>query len=476
MNAERKDMPEKRRIAAIVGRPNVGKSAVFNRLAGRRLAIVHEESGVTRDRLMREVAWRGRRFHLVDTGGLYGRPDETAVEAVSAGTRAQAEIALRDASVALLVTDGSAGRHPLDEEVASLLRAQGLPTLVLVNKCDVSAHDNLAGDFARLGFEVFPVSALHDRGFAEPMRRLLAQLPPEQDSTVENPLRVAFVGRPNVGKSSLVNALLEEERVIVSEMPGTTRESIDVPFTIDAGDAPRHYVLVDNAGMRKMGRIDSAVERYGHFRAEKSIQRADVAVLVMDSARGPTAYEKRIASTILEARRGCVLVLNKWDLLEEETSFREAADALFEAMPFMAHCPLVCLSAQTGFNVREVVAAIDRVAANLVTELPTGILNRVIGRAFQESPPPRLRGRPLKIFYATQTGVRPPRITLFVNDPARARPNYSDYLVRRLRENFSLEGVFVDVKYKARREPRRPGTSRKGGDEPRPSRRKERKR
>jgi GTP-binding protein len=429
-----------RRVVAIVGRPNVGKSALFNRLAGRRLAIVHEQSGVTRDRLVHEVVWNDQRFDLIDTGGIAIPEPDARADDVNTAIRAQAEAAIGDATVVILTVDITAGSTALDEDVARLLRRHGRTTVVAANKADAERLDLAAADFARLGFPVFPVSALHDRGIEELMQRVLRALPDTPNPTVENPLRVAVVGRPNVGKSSFINALLQNDRVIVSEVPGTTRDSIPIPFSIGEGPQARHYVLIDTAGMRHTTRVDNAVERFSHMRAEESIRRADVVVHVLDAAQGPREQDKKVAAMIRDHARGCVLLVNKWDLLKDSER-KEYSEALARVIPFAAHYPVVYVSAKTGLRVRQCVEAIDRVAAHVRARLPTGMLNRTLADAYARVQPPMIQGKRLKIFYATQVGTSPIRVRLFVNDPRRITPAYREYLIRNLRRVFGLEGA-----------------------------------
>jgi len=438
---------EKKRILAILGRPNVGKSALFNRLAGRRVAIVHAESGVTRDRLMREIVWRDERFELVDTGGV---STSSGLDVIEAGIRIQAETALQDAAAVVLVTDIQAGVHPMDEEVADLIRRSGCPAFVAANKADGERFDAGSGDFERLGFPVFPVSALQNRGVDDLMEQVLPVLPPAENETLKIPLRVAIVGRPNVGKSSYVNRLLRSDRVIVSDVPGTTRDSIEVPFSMGSGPQARHYVLVDTAGIRRAGKIDNTVERFSLYRSEQSIKDANVVVLMLDAVQGPTAHDKKIASLINEHNRGCVILVNKWDLANGEVTQRQYGPALEKAMPFMGHCPIVFASALDGYNIRRTIEAIDCVAAQVTVTLPTGILNRTLQEACEKVSPPAIQGRRLKLYYATQIGTNPICIRVFVNRPDLMRPAYEVYLVRALRSRFGLEGAPVLLKFKAR--------------------------
>ena len=442
---------EKKRVVAIVGRPNVGKSATFNRLAKRRIAIVHAEAGVTRDRLMREVTWGNERFELVDTGGVCNVDGGAADDVIEAGIHNQVDAALGDAAVAIFVVDIQAGVNPIDEGVAKLLRASGCHIVLAANKADGESHDVSAVDFEHFGFPVYPVSALNNRGFDGLMQNVIEALPEAENLTVEDPLRVAIVGRPNVGKSSYVNRLLRNNRVIVSNIPGTTRDSIDVPFSVGRGKQARHYVLVDTAGIRRSGKVDSTVERFSLMRSEKSIKEANVVILVLDAAQGPTAFDKRIAALITQYNRGCVVLVNKWDLAEGEVTQRQYGPALVKTMPFMGHCPVLFASAKSGYNIRQTIEAIDYVASQVMLEIPTGILNRTIQDAYEKVNPPSRSGRRLKIYYVTQVGTDPVRIRLFVNNPKLITPAYRSYLKKSLRAKFGLEGAPLVLQFRARK-------------------------
>lgn len=436
------------RVVAIVGRPNVGKSAIFNRLAGRRIAIVDAQSGVTRDRLMREISWGEERFELIDTGGVCNIDGAIMPDKIETGIRNQIDAALADAAVAVFVTDIASGLFPLDQEVARMLRVSGCFTVVAANKADTPGRDKDASEFDRFAFPLFCVSALHNRGFGPLMDAVIEALPHVENVTVRNPLKVAVIGRPNVGKSLYVNRLLRNDRVIVSDVPGTTRDSIDIPFVVGKGNQARHYVLIDTAGMRRAGKVKSSVERFSLFRAEKSISNADVVVLMLDAVQGPTAQDKKIASLILKRGKGCLILVNKWDIAGETTQ-RQYGPAIFRAMPFMGHCPIMFMSAKTGYNIRRTVEAIDHVAAQVRVVLPTGILNRTILDAYERVHPPTIKGKRLKLFYATQVGCKPVRIRLFVNDPKRVRPAYRDYLIKTLRQKFGLEGAPVVLQFRS---------------------------
>jgi len=457
---------EKARVVAIVGRPNVGKSAVFNRIAGKRIAIVHDESGVTRDRLMREVDWEEQRFSLVDTGGIMILDASKESNPIEAGVRAQVDSALDDAAVVILVVDVQAGVHPMDEQVAAIVRKANVPCLVAVNKCDLPEHEAHANEFARLGFTYFPVAAQHNRGMGALMEAVLPHLPEAVNATIERPLRVAIVGRPNAGKSSYINRLLNEERVIVSDVAGTTRDSIDIPFTIGQGEQARHYTLVDTAGMRHKHRIDNAVERFSLFRAEESVREADVVVLVLDPELGPTVQDKHIAALIQEEKKGCVILMNKWDLATEKGMKVDAAEEQMRyAMPFMSYCPLLFISAKTGFNIRKSIELIDAVAAQVQLKMPTGLLNRTLMDATRRVVAPAKAGKRLRVYYAVQVCTAPVTVRMFVNDPKLATKQYTDFMIRSLRQRFGLEGAPVVIFYRARSRPEE-GARGKGEEEP----------
>ncbi len=439
-----------RRSIALVGRPNVGKSALFNRLVGRRLAIVHEEWGVTRDRLCGEAEWEGDRFEVIDTGGIGVMDRAAAADEIAEGARRQVDLAIEESAAVIQVADVRAGLHPLDEEVARLLRARGRPVWLAANKADDPALDDAAAEFAALGFPVFPISALNGRGLSELLPAALAALPPPGPNPTESaPLRVAVVGRPNAGKSSFINRLLGDERVIVSEIPGTTRDSVAVPFAIGEGPQARRYVLVDTAGMRPRAKVRASVEHFSLARVEQAVREADVVAHVLDATAGPTRQDRHIAGMLRDFGPGAVLLVNKWDLMKG-VSPREYAEALRRELPFLDYVPVVFVSARTGHNTAAAIAAVDRVGGQVSARLPTGALNRVLRRAIERIQPPAVQGRRLKLYYATQTGVKPVRVRLFVNDPRVRTPAYEQYLARELRGAFGLEGAPVRLEFRAR--------------------------
>ena len=441
------------RVVAIVGRPNVGKSALFNRIARQRIAIVFDQPGVTRDRVAREVEANGQRFMLVDTGGLAFDRTPGSDDPLAAETRQQAALAVTDAAVCLVVVDARAGVTPLDEEVLKRVRESGVPCAIVANKCDVETDDARADEFARFGMPVLPCSAEHGRGIAEIVAFATAKLPPpDADAAAARPLRVAVVGRPNAGKSSYINRLLNAERVIVSDIPGTTRDCVDMPFTIGSGPTARRYVLVDTAGMKRHTQMSkTSVDNFSLFRSEKAIEEADVVLLVMESELGPTKQDMRIAGKILDAHRACVILMNKWDLAhEKDMKEAEATKVLRHMMPFLSFAPVVFCSAKSGYNVRRTVDAIDAVASSVQARLPTGVLNRTIETATKKTLAPMVRGKRLKVYYGLQVGNDPLTIRLFVNDPKLVTDAYRSYMEKAIRARFGLEGAPIRMFLKAR--------------------------
>lgn len=444
-----------KRTVAIVGRPNVGKSALFNRIAHKRIAIVHDQSGVTRDRIIREVAWNDEPFQLMDTGGIRlfnGEKDKNC--AIDMAVRDQVDVAIADAAVVILVADVMAGLQPADEEVARLIRKSGRTCFLAINKCDLPQHEKGENEFARLAYPYFFISAQHDRGVGDLMEAVTKALPPKSEAEIaeaEKPLRVAIVGRPNAGKSSYINRLLRSDRVIVSAIAGTTRDCVDVPFTIGSGPTARRYTLVDTAGMRHVHKIDSSVERFSLFRSEEAIRECDVAVLMMDAEIGPTTQDKFVASMIQRESKGCIILINKWDLARAkgytETS---AIEHMRDMLPFLRHVPVIFMSAQDGYNVRSSIDLIDLVAEHQRRVLPTGVLNRTLINAFARSQMPSKLGRQLRFHYATQTGSNPMILRLFVNDARIVTKAFQDYVIRNIREAFDLEGAPIILQFRSR--------------------------
>jgi GTP-binding protein len=438
---------------AIVGRPNVGKSALFNRLLARRHAIVSDIPGVTRDRLQATVEWTGREFTLIDTGGL--TPVDR--EPLAVQVRKQVDRAIVDAQVVLFVVDASAGLTAQDEEIAGVLRRSHRPVLVVANKVDSPAVASAVYEFHALGLgDPLAVSATHGLGIGDLLDAMSAVVPRTGDETgteagAAEAVGVAFLGRPNVGKSSLVNAILGEERVIVDARPGTTRDAIDTLLHYNG----QPVILIDTAGLRRKARVAESIEFYSTRRTREALVRADVVVLVVDAAEGITDQDQRIARTVYEAGRAIVLAVNKWDLLTGYTPehIQKAAESRLRFLGPILVCPTVAIR---GVGIPELMAAVFRTAQARTLRIATGPLNRLIEDALQATDPPAdTRGRQLHVYYATQAETRPPTIVLFVNDPKLLTVEYRRYLERRLRERFDLTGT--PIRWALRR--RRPSAS-----------------
>lgn len=439
-------------IVSLVGRPNTGKSALFNRLAKKRVAIVFDQPGVTRDRVTRQVDLHGRRVMLVDTGGIAFDRRVTG-DPLDSETRAQAALAVEDSAVCVIVVDSREGITPLDAEVIKRVRESGVKCMIAANKCDTPSDDWRAAEFERFGLDVLAISAEHSRGIDALVEKVTEALPPAvEDESAVRPLRVAIVGRPNAGKSSYVNRLLNAPRVIVSEIPGTTRDAVEVPFTIGSGPEARHYMLVDTAGMKTHTKMSkTSVDNFSLFRSEQAIEECDVAVLLLDSRMGPTMQDKRIAGKILEAKKACVVLMQKWDLaMEDGITESKAGEAVRRMMPFLSFAPIVFCSNKSGYNIRRTVEAIDRSAASASQKIPTGMLNNVLVKAIKKTVSPMVRGKRLKVYYALQVTANPQTIRLFVNNPKLSTPAYLAYLERRIRERFGLEGAPLRMFLKAR--------------------------
>lgn len=442
---------------AIVGRPNVGKSSLFNTIVGRRLSIVHEMSGVTRDRVVAPLVRNGRRFELIDTGGLGMLAGESRkVDVWDSRIAEQVELAIEGADVLIFVANVRDGIVPLDAEVARRLHSSGKPVLFAANKCDNPELDAEAVEFMQLGFErVYPVSCLHRRGVNALVEAALRLLPEggagEPAADAPAPVNIAVVGRPNVGKSSLVNALLGEERVMVSDVAGTTRDAIDVDFQIRYQGELRPAVLVDTAGLRKKAKVDTVVEFFSVMRAQAAVTRADLVLFVVEaSADGMTAQDRRIASMIRESGKGCVIVANKFDLCRDEHRLKQLQAELRRSLPGMSYAPAVFISARDRSNLGGLLDQIAEVMEQLELKIPTGVLNRVLADAVERNTPPVTGAAPLKLFYASVIGMKPPRILLFVNNPAYCAENYLTFLKNVLRQAFGLTGLPIELELRAR--------------------------
>lgn len=429
---------------AIVGRPNVGKSALFNRICKKRIAIVDEAEGVTRDRLCAPAEVFGFPFEVIDTGGI----DPGSHDAFQEEVRRQAEVAIKEADTLVMVVDGQVGITDLDERLARLLLKTEKPLLLAVNKLDEPHQTGRLHHFHGLGIaKMVAVSAAQGLRIAELLESAWEGfVPPEMDAeSPPSPTRIAIIGRPNVGKSTFVNALLQEERCVVSPIAGTTRDSIDTPFTFRG----RNYLLVDTAGVRRKKKEREVVEKYASMRTQGAIETSDVCVLMLDAEEGLTAQEKKIAVQIEQAGKGCVIVLNKWDLVH---GFRmeHLKKALQQESHFLSHCPMLFISAKEGRNLDKVMHAVDEVHLALQTRITTHQLNKFVERAIQLNHPPMINGKRLRIYYLTQVSVNPPRFVLFVNKPALMHESYKKYLINCFRQAFPFAGapLFIHLRGK----------------------------
>ena len=440
-------------LVAIVGRPNVGKSALFNRLAGRRIAIVHDQPGVTRDRLNALCKLGNKPFEIIDTGGIIATTNDNFDEAV----RVEADIAMATAQIILFVVDATAGFTPADQELAKILRRAKKPVLLLANKVDHANHEGMEDVFAKLGFVVFPVSAEHNRGISSVIQRVEALLPAEAEGEEVNtnkPIKIALVGRPNVGKSSLINSILNDKRTIVSDVSGTTRDAVDIPYRLGEQD----YLLIDTAGIRHRSKQDTSVEIFSVMRSEKTIRRADLCVLVLDASAGLTAQDKKIAGLIQKAEKPCIVVINKSDLLDDagKDARRDYLQMLGIELFFLDHAPRALVSAKTGQRMEDLFKCIERVVIQSKSQLATGPLNRLLKQALTAHPPPVVGNRRLKIYYATRIDdkrrdlIPVPRFLLFVNKPDALTQTYEKYLEGQIREQTKYEGLPVIFKLRER--------------------------
>ena len=433
-------------IVAIVGRPNVGKSTLFNRLVGGRRAIVDDMPGVTRDRLYGETEWRGRRFVLVDTGGF-----EPTGTGIMAAVRAQAQQAVAEADLILLLVDAREGLTPVDAEVARLLRrGTRQPILLVANKVDSVGQENLTADFARLGFDpIYPISAEQGREIGELLDAVFALAGEGGESEAQaGAITVAVVGRPNVGKSSLVNRILGTERVVVNAEPGTTRDAIDTRF----GYQGHEYILVDTAGIRAKGRTGHTIERYSVSRALAAVRRADVALILVDGVEGVTAQDTRVGGEAHEAGCASILVVNKWDCRKGEADAEERTqEALQENFKFLDYAPVAFVSALTGFRVMSLFRLINEIAAARERRIPTPKLNDVMLRAVERRPPPAQQGRPVRVRYVTQVAVKPPTFLCFATTSKELHFSYRRYLENCLRDAFDFRGTPIRLSVRGRK-------------------------
>ncbi len=435
-------------VVALVGRPNVGKSTLFNRLAGERLAVVHERPGTTRDRIVAEAEWNGVAFDLIDTGG-FDPTDDSFDERYLPQIRAQAEQAILAADAIVFLVDGASGVSPLDHEIADILRREQVPILLVVNKIDSAARGDRSSEFYELGLsDPIPISALHGRGTGDMLDRLTEVMDPApQIATDDDEVKIAIVGRPNVGKSSLLNRLLGEERAIVSPLPGTTRDAIDTQLEFEG--VP--LTLIDTAGIRRRGRIKPGVEKYSSMRALKAIQRADVALLLIDGTEGVTAQDAHIAGMILDKLKSVLLLVNKWDIVPEEIRDIQAyAEHVRSALKFLDFVPVFFISALIGTNVHKVLPAALQIQEERLQRIPTSRLNELLLEAQAAHAPPSKAGKRLRIYFASQVRTDPPTFLFHVNDPKLMHFSYARFLENRIREEYSYVGTPIRLSFRSR--------------------------
>ena len=434
-------------IVAVVGRPNVGKSTFFNKVVGSRVSIVEDTPGVTRDRIIAEAEWTGKHFLLIDTGGI--EPENK--EIIPSQMRAQAELAMDMADVILFMVDGREGLTAADRDVAELLRKKNKDVLLVANKIDTSKMPDDFYDFYELGLgEPFAISSSNQLGLGDLLDEIISRIPAEAFSEEEeDDIKIAIIGRPNVGKSSLVNAFLGEERVIVSAIAGTTRDSIDTPFEKDG----QKYALIDTAGIRRRSRVSEDIEKFSVIRAMAAIERCDVALLVLDAQEGLAEQDKKIAGLAHEAGKGIIVIVNKWDALEKETNtMRDIERDIKGQLQFMSYAPVMFTSAIKGQRLLPVIDAAKTVAENRAMRIGTGQLNSLIADAVMMNPTPVDKGRRLKIYYAAQVGVKPPLFSFSVNDRDLMHFSYARYLENRIREGYGFEGTSIKFVFRNRAE------------------------
>ena len=437
-------------LIAIVGRPNVGKSMLFNKIIGRRLSIVEDTPGVTRDRIYGESEWVGRKFRLVDTGGIEPNTDSQILSFM----REQAQIAIDNADVIIFVTDIKTGLTASDQEVASMLQRSRKPIVLAVNKMDsVGAVDPDFYEFYNLGLgDPVAVSAVHGHGTGDLLDECIKYFPPETDEEDDSDVvQVAIIGKPNVGKSSLTNRILGEERVIVSNVAGTTRDAIDSRFTNDKGS----FVFIDTAGMRKKSKIEEDIEKYSVLRATMAIDRADVCLIMIDATEGVTEQDTKVAGMAHEAGKASIIVVNKWDLVEkDDKTMTRMTEEIRRDLAYMTYAPILFISAKTGQRVDKLFDMIDYVANQAAFRVTTGMLNTVLADAQTRVQPPTDKGRRLKIYYMTQVGVKPPHFVVFCNDRRLFHFSYQRYLENCIRSTFRLEGtpIILSIREKGDKE------------------------
>ncbi|ELK8001192.1 ribosome biogenesis GTPase Der [Listeria monocytogenes] len=426
-------------VVAIVGRPNVGKSTIFNRIVGERVSIVEDVPGVTRDRIYNSAEWLGKEFNIIDTGGI-DLSDEPFLEQI----RAQAEIAIDEADVIIFITNGREGVTDADEQVAKILYRSNKPIVLAINKVDNPEMRDQIYDFYSLGFgEPYPISGSHGLGLGDMLDAVRAHFPKEEEEEYpDDTVKFSLIGRPNVGKSSILNALLGEDRVIVSDIAGTTRDAIDTTYNFEGQD----YVMIDTAGMRKRGKVYESTEKYSVLRAMRAIERSDVVLVVINAEEGIREQDKRIAGYAHDAGRAIIIVVNKWDAInKDEKTINVWTEDIREQFQFLSYAPIVFVSAKTKQRLNNLFPLINQVSDNHSLRVQSSMLNDVISDAVAMNPSPMDKGKRLKIFYTTQVAVKPPTFVVFVNDPELMHFSYERFLENRIREAFPFEGTPIRV-------------------------------
>jgi GTP-binding protein len=429
-------------LVAIVGRPNVGKSTLFNRIIQERHAIVESEPGVTRDRIYAKGEWNGKTFQLIDTGGIVPKSEELFDKAI----REQAQMAMDEATVIIYVVDGRDGVTPTDDAIAAQLRKTDKPVVLVVNKCDNAAADLNAPEFYALGLgEPFAISALNGRSTGDFLDEVTKHIPETEDNAEDERLKIAIVGRPNVGKSSITNALLGKDRMVVTPIAGTTRDAIDSTVTYYGEE----MVLIDTAGLRRRSHIKEQIELYSTMRTARAIDRCDVAVVVLDASLGLEMQDKRIITQVVEARRGIIIAVNKWDLIEKDTkTAEEFTRKIKEELKTVDYAPIIFISAVTKQRITKLLEMAKQIQERRSTRIPTHQLNEELIEMLERTPPPSVRGRDLRINYATQSKVAPPVFVFFLNHPDLLPDSYKRFIERRLRDVHDLEGVPISFLFK----------------------------
>ncbi len=425
----------------LVGRPNVGKSTIFNRLVGKKISIIEDTPGVTRDRIYGDVHYKDYSFHLIDTGGIDATKEEFNNE-----IKIQAEIAIDEADIVVFVVDGKESLTGNDYLIRDILKKSGKEVIVAVNKIDnIQREDNIY-EFYELGFEkILPISGEHNLGIIDLLDEIIKDFKPIPDMNYEdNKIKFCLIGRPNVGKSSLVNALLNEEKVIVSDIAGTTRDAIDTEFKCDG----QEYVVIDTAGMRKKGKIYENIEKYSVIRSMKAIERSDVCCIIINAEEGIIEHDKHIASYALEAGKPIVLVVNKWDTVNDKNDIKSFTTLMRNEFQFLSYVPIVFLSAKTKKRIHTLIPEINKVYENSKREFKTSVLNDVIREAVMLNQPPSYKGKRLKIYFVNQSGITPPKFTFHVNSKGLVHFSYERYLENKLRESFELEGTPIIIQFK----------------------------